>query len=222
MLENCQGTNNAISNQKYKGRENAPVNSSYLHIKAETDNTLLDYYIYLGANNTTDFNVVGNKNYVINVVINGVNDADWRVHCQTIRRDVDIYFTSATQTVYITDNYPQMPTIRGRYELDATVVMSLPSKYPLTIYFESYFYRTQTGLYDKISNVYYSGRFPIVIPAGATTASRTGGASAWIPLGAGTSTHLYITTIETDPADKNTYTYTGGYYKHAFKSYNNY
>lgn len=66
MLENCQGTNNAISDQKYKGRDNAPANSSYLHVKAETDDALLDYYIYLGANNTTDFNVVGNKNYVIN------------------------------------------------------------------------------------------------------------------------------------------------------------
>lgn len=84
MLENCQGTNNDISDQKYKGRENAPKNSTYLHIKAETNDKQLDYYIYLGANNTTDFNVSGNKNYVITVNIQGVNDADWRVDATTL------------------------------------------------------------------------------------------------------------------------------------------
>ena len=67
MFENRQGVNSAVTDQKYKGKSNAPAYATYIHIKAEMDGAALDYYIYPGENNTTDFNIKGNKSYVISI-----------------------------------------------------------------------------------------------------------------------------------------------------------
>ena len=79
LLENCQGQNTAITDQKYKDHTHAPEFATYLLIEGETDAMKVAYRIYLGQNNTTDFNVVRNYTYNIDIRILGVNTVDWRV-----------------------------------------------------------------------------------------------------------------------------------------------
>lgn len=79
LFENAQGINGAITDQQQKNRVNAPKNATYIHIQGYSDGKKVEYYIYLGENNTFDFNVYGNKHYIINAVISGINEIDSRV-----------------------------------------------------------------------------------------------------------------------------------------------
>lgn len=79
ILENAQGVNRSITDQRQKNRSNAPVRATYIHIQGFAEGKKVEYCIYLGENNTSDFNVYGNKHYIINAVISGVNDIDSRV-----------------------------------------------------------------------------------------------------------------------------------------------
>lgn len=79
LLENAQGENPLITDQKYRNHKNAPKNATYIYVKGEIVGKVIEYCIYLGANNTTDFNVFGNNQYEINTVISGINDIDTRV-----------------------------------------------------------------------------------------------------------------------------------------------
>ena len=45
---------------------------------------ILDYRIYLGENNTTDFNVGRNTSHTLDITISGDNEVDTRVHGYTL------------------------------------------------------------------------------------------------------------------------------------------
>ena len=79
MLENRQGTVATITNQKDKCRENAPICATYMRIVAQGQSGVLEYIVYLGANNTSDFNVDRNNRYTINLTIKGENEIDNRM-----------------------------------------------------------------------------------------------------------------------------------------------
>lgn len=209
MLENCQGTNNAISDQKYKGRENAPTNSSYLHIKAETNDELLDYYIYLGANNTTDFNVSGNKNYVITINIQGVNQADWRVDVTYIPKNVEVSITQADRSVIA--YWPNLFYVGSDETLEITVKLSQPSKYNLTIPITGAI--LLEGVYSISPDENFFPNPSITIPAGTTTVYK----SFYAELRNGWDSALFysdclITKFIKDPSDINNYIYVSGYF----------
>ncbi|WP_278965866.1 DUF4906 domain-containing protein, partial [Alistipes senegalensis] len=79
LLPNRQGTEASITDQRQKNPENAPANASYLLIRAVRGSKVLAYYIYLGGNNTSDFNVRANCHYRLNISILGDNEVDTRI-----------------------------------------------------------------------------------------------------------------------------------------------
>ena len=79
LLENRQGEVAGIGSQQQKDQTRAPEHASYIAIAGEADGTQVVYRIYLGENNTTDFNVGRNRVYNIDARILGLNTVDWRV-----------------------------------------------------------------------------------------------------------------------------------------------
>ena len=79
LLENRQGEVAGIGYQQQKDQTRAPEHATYIAIAGEADGTQVVYRIYLGENNTTDFNVGRNRVYNIDARILGLNTVDWRV-----------------------------------------------------------------------------------------------------------------------------------------------
>ena len=79
LLPNMQGVVATITDQRQKNPENAPANASYLLIRAVRGSKILAYYIYLGGNNTSDFNVRANAHYRLNISILGDSEVDTRI-----------------------------------------------------------------------------------------------------------------------------------------------
>ena len=79
LLPNMQGSVASITDQRQKNPDNAPANASYLLIRAVRGEKVLAYYIYLGGNNTSDFNVRANCHYRLNISILGDNEVDTRI-----------------------------------------------------------------------------------------------------------------------------------------------
>lgn len=79
VLENMQGTVSRITTPRQRSRTNAPNRATYLWLRIERDMKFIDYRIYLGENDTNDFNVCRNTSYVYNVTVEGENSADLRV-----------------------------------------------------------------------------------------------------------------------------------------------
>ncbi len=87
MFENMQGTVAGIVSQKDKTSDISPDYASFLVIRATRGNKVLAYKVYLGENNTSDFNVRRNTSHTLNIRIYGENDVDTRVSGYT----VDVY-----------------------------------------------------------------------------------------------------------------------------------
>ena len=75
---NMQGTVPSIADQRQKNRDNAPDNASYLLIRAVKGDRILAYTVYLGGNNTSDFNVRANTHYRLDISILGDSEVDTR------------------------------------------------------------------------------------------------------------------------------------------------
>ena len=126
LLPNMQGTVSSITDQRQKNPENAPANASYLLIRAVRGAKVLAYYVYLGGNNTSDFNVRANVHYRLNISILGDKEVDTRVSSYTlrVRDDFDDYnyggycLLDGTRYLYIDVDSPDdtAPT-RGRLEV---------------------------------------------------------------------------------------------------------
>ena len=79
LLENRQGQVAGVGSQQQKNQIHAPEYATYIAIAGEADGVNVMYRIYLGENNTTDFNVTRNRVYNIDARILGMNTMDWRV-----------------------------------------------------------------------------------------------------------------------------------------------
>ena len=79
LPENLQGENVSIPGQEQKNEANAPEYAAYILIEGEADGLHVVYRIYLGENNTSDFNIARNRVYRIEARILGRNTVDWRV-----------------------------------------------------------------------------------------------------------------------------------------------
>lgn len=84
VLENCQGVNSSVYAQELKDSAHAPQNSTYVIVRGTYADKAVAYRIYLGENNTSDFNVRENRHYVLNVEIFGANPSDYRVSVSEI------------------------------------------------------------------------------------------------------------------------------------------
>ena len=126
LLPNMQGSVPSITDQRQKNRDNAPDNASYLLIRALRDDKVLTYTVYLGGNNTSDFNVRANVHYRLDISILGDSEVDTRISSYTlhVRDDFDDYnyggycFLDGTRYLYIDieSNDGTAPT-RGRLEV---------------------------------------------------------------------------------------------------------
>lgn len=79
LPENLQGANASISVQEQKVESKAPEYAIYILIEGEADGLHVVYRIYLGGNNTSDFNIARNRVYNVDARILGRNTVDWRV-----------------------------------------------------------------------------------------------------------------------------------------------
>ena len=95
LLPNMQGTVSSITDQRDKNPDNAPANASYLLIRAVRGAKMLAYYVYLGGNNTSDFNVRANVHYRLAISILGDSEVDTRVSSYTL----DVYDSYAGNTI---------------------------------------------------------------------------------------------------------------------------
>ena len=84
LPENKQGTVATITTQQMKNRDNAPQYATFLLVRAEKSGRRLDYIIMLGENNTSDFNVLRNHNYKVDVEIRSDAEADLRITSYTV------------------------------------------------------------------------------------------------------------------------------------------
>lgn len=85
LLPNLQGTVPSITDQRQKSPEHAPEHASYLLIRAANGSRNLLYTVYLGGNNTSDFNVLANVHYTFRISILGDNEIDTRVYSYSIQ-----------------------------------------------------------------------------------------------------------------------------------------
>mgnify|MGYP001518182012 FL=1 len=83
MLPNLQGVRTSITDQKQKNADNAPPCASWLLIRATRGSKVLAYSVYLGENNTSDFNVRANCHYRLNITLLNDNTADTRIAAYT-------------------------------------------------------------------------------------------------------------------------------------------
>ena len=79
LPENLQGENASIPGQEQKNESNAPEYATYFLIEGDADGLHVVYRIYLGENDTSDFNIARNRVYRIEARILGRNTVDWRV-----------------------------------------------------------------------------------------------------------------------------------------------
>lgn len=128
--ENLAGVNSAITDQKQRTRANAPANATYLKLEGDSYlygvTTHIEYWIYLGGNETTDFNIRRNHNYQVNINIINASTVDLRILTYTVSSGGVNYMTpgqmymvtggSFTRTLNFKTNYPDVfPTVEYKF-----------------------------------------------------------------------------------------------------------
>lgn len=90
LLENCQGDVPSITTQQQKCSENAPQGATYVRIKAQQEGLQLTYDVYLGENNTSNFDVRRNSVQTLDIRIKGDNEVDARIHSFEVKISDDL------------------------------------------------------------------------------------------------------------------------------------
>lgn len=84
LFENMQGRVAGITTQGGKSPANAPVCASSILIRAVRGNKVLAYTVYLGENNTDNFNVKRNTFQTLDITIHGDSEVDTRITSYTL------------------------------------------------------------------------------------------------------------------------------------------
>ncbi len=79
IMENLQGSVDSITTQQGKCEANAPTYATYLQILAMGEGAILEYRVYLGENNTSDFNLRRNTHHSMSIIIRGEEAIDNRI-----------------------------------------------------------------------------------------------------------------------------------------------
>lgn len=79
LPENMAGVNSSVASERQKDKAHAPSGASWLRIKGRHNDRPVTYSVYLGANNTTDFNVERNTLQHLNITLSGSEPTDLRV-----------------------------------------------------------------------------------------------------------------------------------------------
>lgn len=89
MLQNLQGTVPSITSQRGKNRDNAPRFATRMLIRAARGNRILDYTVFLGENNTDNFDVRRNTFHTLDIHILGDDEIDTRMHGYSVSVEDD-------------------------------------------------------------------------------------------------------------------------------------
>ena len=79
QLANPQGCVAGIVSQREKDAAHAPTFASYLLIRARRGQEVLAYRVYLGENNTDNFDILPNTSHTLDITIRGDNQTDTRI-----------------------------------------------------------------------------------------------------------------------------------------------
>ena len=79
LFENCQGKVPQIISQEQKCAEYAPIDATYVRVTATDKGKQLTFDVYLGENNTSNFDVRRNTAQTLNISLKGENDVDARL-----------------------------------------------------------------------------------------------------------------------------------------------
>ena len=124
MFENRRGVVSSITKQKDKVVTNAPAHATYVEINGTVGSVPATWKIYLGANNTSNFNIKRNCTYTYNITLNDVVTADTRVNIDWSK--VTDLSTAATANCYIASQtstwYKFKATVRGNGAATAALI----------------------------------------------------------------------------------------------------
>lgn len=90
LLENCRGDVPSITTQQQKCAANAPQGATFVRIKAQRDGKQLTFDVYLGENNTLNFDVRRNTVQTLDIRIVGENEVDARIHSFEVKISDDL------------------------------------------------------------------------------------------------------------------------------------
>lgn len=79
LPENVQGEVSSITDPRQRSRAHVPEYATCIHIEGEASGRKVDYYIYPGGNTTSNFDILRNRRYTLDVTISGVNTLDMRL-----------------------------------------------------------------------------------------------------------------------------------------------
>jgi hypothetical protein len=133
MYENRRGMNTAIAvgddHQKDKNVVNAPAHATYIEIRGVKNNTNVTWWVYLGANNSNNFNIKRNCRYTYNITLNATGVADLRVSIETLNvvslsseGNANCYLAYANNQWYSFD-----ATVRGNGNVSDYAALQYPS-----------------------------------------------------------------------------------------------
>ena len=110
MLPNLQGEVPSIADQRDKGPANAPADATFLRIRALRGSKVLDYYIYPGGNNTSNFDIRANTHYRLDIMIRGDAEVDTRIRAYTV--EVLCTPEAALSNGFLLERQPMRLTLR--------------------------------------------------------------------------------------------------------------
>lgn len=84
MYENRRGVVGSITAQKDKDENRAPKNATYVVINGGTPDYKATWWVYLGENETSDFNMKRNSRYTYTITLNRPGDVDTRVEVEEL------------------------------------------------------------------------------------------------------------------------------------------
>ncbi len=110
MFENRRGTISSITQQKDKNANNAPANATHVIISGNLQGIAANWTVYLGENNTTDFNIKRNCSYTYKIVLEA-GKADSRVSLEST--GVSDLSSSGNANCYLASKDNQWYSITG-------------------------------------------------------------------------------------------------------------
>lgn len=124
MFENRRGVVNGITQQKDKIAANAPARTTYVEINGTAGNVAASWRVYLGADNTGNFNIKRNCTYTYNITLNDAVTADTRVTLDLTK--VTDLSAAGTANCYIASQastwYKFKATVRGNGAATAALI----------------------------------------------------------------------------------------------------
>ncbi len=205
MLENLSGENTAITTEEQKTAANAPSTAAYIEIEGTTSDSWVTYRIYLGENNTSDFNVRRNNAYDMEVSIYSADASDFRTTVKPFPISVTASISSGSSSVVY---YKPASGWTATYLISTMSIgirLDKASNYAIAVNFELHADKGDT--WGGMGAVYgtNSKDLTITFPAGSTTGTlsfthRQESFFMWAP------THAIVSSItKLNAADENSY-----------------